>query len=61
MEPLLFDLKELPLWSVPDVDEATRDQPMMDVDLSNMVHEASPSIRAEDPLSLHLMGALEQL
>ena len=61
LEPLLFNLKELPLWSMADADEVTWDLPMMDVDLSNTVHEASASTRAEDPLGLSFRGALEEL
>ena len=61
LEPLLFDFKELPLWSMADADEYTHDPPMIDVDLSNAIPEASPSTRAKDPLGLNLRGALEQL
>ena len=58
LESLLFNFKELLLGSMADT---TQDLPMMDVDLSNMVHKASPSTRAEDPLSLNFRAALEEL
>ena len=61
LKPLLFDFKELPLWNVANMDEPAQDPPMIDVDLSDVEPKASPSTRAEDPLSLNLRGALEQL
>ena len=54
LEPLVFKFKELPLWNVADVGESSQDPSMKDVDLGDMVHVASPSTRAEDPLSLNL-------
>ena len=61
LEPVLFDFKELPLWSAANADEAAQDPPMIDVDLSNVVHETSPSTSADDPLGLNFRGSLEQL
>ena len=61
LEPLLFNFKELPLWSMANTDEPTHDLPMMDVDLSNMVPEVSSFTRADNPLGLNLRGTLEQL
>ena len=42
LEALVFNFKELPLWNVASVGEFSRDASMMDVDLGNMVHTASP-------------------
>ena len=61
LKALLFDFKELPLWNAANADEPTQDPPMIDVDLSGAEPEVPPSTRVEDPLSLNLRGALEQL
>ena len=42
LEPLMFNYKELPLWNVANAGESSRDPSMMDVDLGNAVHMASP-------------------
>ena len=42
LEPLLCDFKELPLWSMANIDEPTQDPIMIDVDLSNVVPEVPP-------------------
>ena len=61
LKPLLFDFKELPLWSLANVDESAWDPPMTEVDLGNAVPKVSPSTRAEDPHGLNLRGTLEQI
>ena len=61
LEALLFDFKELPLWNAANADEPIQDPPMIDVDLSDIEPKVPPSTRVEDPLSLNLRGALEQL
>ena len=61
LKALLFDFKELPLWNAANMDEPTQDLPMRGVDLNNTEPEVPPSTRVEDPLSLNLRGALEQL
>ena len=43
LEPLMFNFKELPLWNAANAGESSRDPSMMDVDLDNMVCEASSS------------------
>ena len=60
LEPLLFNFKELPLWNTASTGESSRDPSMMDVDLGDVVHVASPSTQVEDPLSLSSRGATEQ-
>ena len=58
LEPLMFNIKELPLWNV---GESSRDQSMMDVDLGNAVCMASLSSQVEDTLGLSSRGTMEQL
>ena len=43
------------------MDEPTQDLPMRGMDLNRIEPEVPPSTRVEDPLSLNLRGALEQL
>ena len=61
LEPLMFNFKEIPLWNVASTGESSQDPSMMDVDLGNAVHAASPSAKAEDPLGLNFRGTLEEL
>ena len=61
LEPLVFNFRELPLWNAASVGKSSRDPSMMELDLGNMVHAASPSTQAEDPLSLSSGGTMEQL
>ena len=58
LKPLLFNFKELPLWSMANADESAIDPTMIEV---NLVLEVPPPTRAEDPLGLNLRGTLEQL
>ena len=55
LKALLFDFGVL-IWNVANADEPTQDLPMIDVDLSGMEPEVSPSTRIEDPLGLNLRG-----
>ena len=43
LEPLLFDSRELPLWSADNMDEPTQDLPMIDVELSDVVPKVPPT------------------
>ena len=61
LKAMLFNFEELPLWNVATVNEPTQDPPLIEVDLNSMEPEAPFSTGIEDPLSLNLRGALEQL
>ena len=58
LEPLMFDIKELPLWNLANAGESSMDLSMMDVDLGTAVHMASPSTWVEDPLGLSSRGTM---
>ena len=57
LESLLFNFKELPLWSMANADESINDR----CGPEQCSTQDFPSTRAEDPLSLNLRGMLEQL
>ena len=44
LESLVFNFKELPLWNVANMGESSRDPSMIDVDLGDVVHTASPPL-----------------
>ena len=61
LKALQFNFKELLLPNAANAHEPAQDLPMIDVDLSGAEPKVQLSTRVEDPLSLNLRGALEQL
>ena len=49
LKPLLFNFKELLLWSAANVDGLTQDLPMIDVDLNDMVPKVPPPPEQRSP------------